>query len=198
MTIREKVELTTSELTDGLLFRAVWKDSVRGWAVWLAKQAILLLIIWLVLSLFIRSRSLDATLPICLYVAFCAPAIWTRWLRGCVAEVKVTAHEIAATGNLGQNILSKTIAVPISGVESLRWYSGGLHLARGWRPPLRILPVSNEGGQTVLKTILSRFPGTWEEYLTPASFRRGMQIALKPARFYDREPESDGTEPGSI
>ncbi len=192
MTIYEDVELATSNLTDGLLFRVVWKDSRRAWAFLLTKHAVLGLIVWLVLSLSFRPRRLDVPLFVSLYIGLCAPGVLTRWLQGCVTEVHFTRCEIDATGNLGSNVFSKRVVIPSSSVESLRWYSGGLHLERAWRPPIRVLPVTKESCEAVLKAILNRFPEEWEEHHIASSLSG--TIALRPARFCDRKYEGKNTE----
>jgi hypothetical protein len=152
MGIRSKSEWTAADLSGELKFTIVRHEGsfhrIGRWAV----VALLLVLAWRSSNLLLRSLlAVGALWPI------------ADWLQGHQTEVRVSAHDISARGNLGR-LVRTTISVVTADVRSIEYAAGedetpGLYAIRRWGGRTLLVPNLDEAVcHDIVSRITDRFP----------------------------------------
>jgi hypothetical protein len=183
-----QVEVTTIELPEALLFRVQREGT---WIFGLAGMAV---------TIFLASLGWSR-LPL-VFFAFGLvglASVVVNWMRGGKAELRVTASELVATGNL-ESMFATEIRVPASDVTSLEWNSegesgpGGLCVKRGWTVICVLPGLDEDQANGIAEAILKRFPAIGGIDRSPASFLFGSDGGLITLGLSGPEDESSETQ----
>lgn len=151
-----RVQLTTTELPDGLEF-AVERE--YGWLVWAIGLAITLGTGWMLWRINTTFTHL-IVVTICAVLAAAAIGIW---VQGRSTTLRVMSDEISAQGNINR-IFSTQMRIPVSEVKWLGYEAGGdnepsgLYLRHGWSRTCLLPGLDADQGLAVVGAIFARFP----------------------------------------
>jgi hypothetical protein len=198
MRARSYAELTTKESPNDLEFHAVRHTSLRGWiyhsvmvALAVAAGAFTIIIIGRLLDWRDWENSAHSTSFWSFMASMYVVGLVEQLLNGRVANLRISGDELTVTLNPGSKVFSRTALLATSEVESLTLTNGGLLLERNgvWGRPIWVLPgLSKEQGAAVMKAVLGKFPGIWEEFY-PVGFHSG----LRPLSSVNAENQESAT-----
>jgi hypothetical protein len=149
MRIRGHAELTTTELSDEILFHVLRHDGLIDWFLMIVAPAVA---VW---SFYLPSSWAGVVIfPIALLISSPIP----YWLHGRTTDLRVNADGIVASGNLG-NIFFRMAKITPPELRPIVWLRDGLHLngsGRGQR--FVIYKLDREQARCVADGIKQRLP----------------------------------------
>lgn len=152
MELKTRTEWTVAELSGELEFTIVRQEGLLAMLARLSSLAILLVLAWKSPSLLWR----------CL---FALGALWpiADWLQGQETQLRVSAQQLTASGNIGR-LARSTISVPAARVRSIEYFAGddgehsGLYAMRKWGRICLVPDLDEPDCREVASRIAARFP----------------------------------------
>jgi hypothetical protein len=152
----DRVQLTTTDLQDELLFRVVRHASLYDWFYRIVPPA-------LAISTFFIPRFHHDWVFRALIIVSMIGSTKLYWLRGRMTELRVTGDRLIASGNL-QDLFSARKSVPASevdwmGFDSIAGGNPGGFVVDSENGRIRVFPgLNREQSEAIVDAILQRFP----------------------------------------
>ncbi len=153
MQLLGRTEFTSIEHPDSLEFMVVQEYG------WLEKVLIPLIVASVIVMLWRAGQVIFAAIAMLSTSAYFV----ANWIHGPATRLRVTKDELTTQGNLNK-LFRTELRVSTSGINSLRWDSGGengtsgLYVIRGWGMTLVLPGINKEQAEAIRDKIAARFP----------------------------------------